>query len=121
MANEQLAREYKKSLKLISNRINILRKELNKIEKDCQLSKEEKRLRNRELRERLKPLYAMHRDLRCIYWTVKNYYEPGWWRSEKYTCNSRKTRRPVLYIGNIFETSILDKLEPDPEDEEGFT
>jgi len=116
MTNEQLAREYKKSLQLLNSRIAVLKNRLKKLEKKRKLHKEE----IRELRQRLEPLMAMQRDLREITREVKNYYIRSWWRSEKYTCNNRRARRAVPFFRNIFEENMLDKLEPDTEDEEGF-
>lgn len=114
MTNNQLAKEYKESLRLLTGRISILKIKLKEMEQDRNTSKSD----IRELRQRLKPLMAMQRDLREISKEVKNYYVRSWWRSERYTCNSRKARRFIPYIRNIFEASMLDKLEPDPEDEE---
>jgi len=84
--NEQLAREYRKSLQLITSRINILKIRLKELEQDRSIPKED----IQELQKRLKPLLAMQRDAREVTKEVKNYYDRSWWRSEKYTCNNRK-------------------------------
>ena len=114
MDNKQLAKEYKRSLKLITCRVNMLKIRLKELEANRRSSKQE----ITELKMRLKPLLAMQRDLREITREVQNYYVPGWWRSENYTFNRRKPRRYIPYFRNVFEEDILDKLEPDPGDEE---
>ena len=91
MTNDDLAKEYKKSLKLLSSRINILKIKLKKLENKHKIYKYE----IRELHQRMKPLTAMQRDLGEAAKEVKNYYVRSWWRSEKYTCNTRKARRTI--------------------------
>lgn len=116
MDNGQLAKEYRKSLQLITGRINMLKIRLKELEGNRHSSEEELT----ELKMRLKPLLAMQRDLREVAREVQNYYEPGWWRSENYTFNRRKPRRFIPYFRNVFEEDIIYQLEPDTGDEEGF-
>jgi hypothetical protein len=48
---------------------------------------------------RLKPLIEMQKDLREVTKEVEHYYDRGWWRSEAYTCNKRKSRS-FIYAGS---------------------
>jgi hypothetical protein len=101
--NKELAKEYKAALKLINDRIAFLKTELSGLDKDKHLSEYEKKIRTDELKDRLRPLNSMQRDLRGVHVTIKNYYKRGWWRSEDYTCNQRKARRTIFYFGNFSE------------------
>lgn len=100
---DNLVKEYKASLQLINNRITMLKSELDKLEKNKRISEDEKKLQANEIKDRLRSLYPIQRDLRGVHITVKNYYVRGWWRNEDYTCNQRRARRVVFYFGNFPE------------------
>lgn len=117
MELKQLAKEYKKSLRPLNKRIHKLQGELKKLKGN----KKSDKAHIQVLQDRLKPLLSMRDDLRQITTEMKYYYKPGWWRSEKYTCNRRKARRYIPYFRNLFEEDILHQLEPDPGDEAGDT
>ena len=103
MNNEELAKEYWASLQLVSGRLKVLRCQLNEVLHNKEMPKHERKIQASELRDRIRPLYAMQRDLRGVYYTIKNYYKPGWWKDENYTCTTRKTRRTVFYFGEFYE------------------
>ncbi|WHH58295.1 hypothetical protein [Petroclostridium sp. X23] len=111
---KQLGEEYKKSSRLIRRRIMELNNERAKLEaakyRKKKADKEEIKVRIKEIEDRLKPLNAMHRDLIEIGREAANYFERGWWRSDKYTLNSKKSRLPCIYYGYI-ERGYGDKYE----------
>lgn len=134
----EVAKEYSKSVELINEKIKELRSMIEKLENQCPKCggeaskdpyyrnckkcgyqgpiitsqvKEEINL----LKERLSPLLNIYRTTREIGREAANYYEGSWWRSEKYTCNSRKSRRPVICYGFIEEES--DECKTDTKDE----
>lgn len=83
----ELAKEYKQSLKLLSNRVNELR-----IQKQALALQPYSPIREGEMEElslRLKPLNAMLSDLKLVAKEVENYYDRSWWRSETFTLNQR--------------------------------
>lgn len=47
---------------------------------------------------RIRPLIEMQSDLREVAKEVRHYYDRGWWRSERLTCNQRKSRS-FIYAG----------------------
>jgi len=93
---KELVIEYKKSCKLLNNRISELIRQRDLLAARSldpeQLGKID------ELNERLKPLRIMLKDLREVTKEVEHYYELSWWRSEEYTCNQRKAQ-PYVYAG----------------------
>lgn len=111
---KELAREYRKSLKMITRRVNDLKPILKQLEQNPKKNIDQ----IEELRLRFKPLLSMQRDLQEVSREVEHYYDRSWWRSEKYTHNRKKSRQTVSYFTNLFEDELLDKLEPDREVEE---
>lgn len=84
---KELAKEYKQSLKLLSNRVNELR--IQKAELALQPYNPIREGEMEELSLRLKPLNAMLSDLKAVAKEVENYYDRSWWRSETFTLNQR--------------------------------
>lgn len=84
---EELAKEYKQSLKLLSKRINELKIQKRKLALQPYSLEREGELE--EIRLRLKPLNAMISDLKTVTKEVERYYDRGWWRSEAFTLNQR--------------------------------
>lgn len=83
----KLANEYKKSIVLLSGRVDELKLLKKKLEdasadpvKDPDVI---------EVKERLKPLLEMQKDLRTLEKEVRNYYDRKWWRSPEFTCNGK--------------------------------
>lgn len=109
---QHLADEYKSTLKIIRKKVRLLEIEKQKLEhiEDCR--------KLEEIKIKLNILKSMERDTREIEKEVRNYYEGGWWRSEKYTLNQRKSRKHYAPISNIFERDMLIQLCSDSEDEE---
>ena len=96
---KELAKEYKKSLKALNKRINdivLLRIKLLAVTKSPAEDPE-----IIDLIDRLKPLRIMRKDLIEVTREVENYYVKGWWRSEKYTLNARKSRK-FIYCEPIY-------------------
>ena len=77
---KKLADEYKRTLKALNKRITELRKQREEVEDEKKVN---------DINNRLSIFYAMQRDVREVEKEVRHYYDKGWWRSEKYTCNSR--------------------------------
>lgn len=121
--NNELAKEYAKSLQLITDRIEELKIKKKEIEIRLELENERDIEVNKSLiqiEDRLKHLLQIQRNVREISIEVKNYYERSWWRSEKYTLNCRKSRCIVPSSINVFEEQIINELIHDNGDE-GFT
>ena len=98
---KKLGNEYKISKIAIKSRIELLVKDRTFLENKLKIIKyehkrEEIELKITELNDRLRPLNAIYRDLSEIGREASNYYKRSWWRSEKYTCNKRKSRRTVF-------------------------
>lgn len=108
-----LGREYRGSAKLVADRIDLLKGEKERLEKQkgCKADIE-------NLKIRINALQIIHRTTREIGTEAKNYYKRGWWRSEKYTTNSKKSRLPVFYYGFIIEDEDEHKRKADSEAEE---
>lgn len=84
---KQIVMEYKKSLKLLTERINELNNQKDMLarksyspERECNID---------DIRDRLKPLNAMLKDLKAVTKEVEHYYDRSWWRSEEFTLNQR--------------------------------
>lgn len=76
----ELSQGYKKALKPISQRIREIESNLKGIpERKIPVSE----------KDRLRALREMKRELIDLERLTKNYYKPGWWRSAKYTQNTR--------------------------------
>lgn len=86
----ELAVEYRKSLKALGGRINLLTRQKEFLERRCK--EPEKNSDIIALNDRLKLLRVMYKYLSEVTREVANYYKRGWWRSEKYTFNQRKSR-----------------------------
>ena len=118
--NSELAKEYKRSLQLITDRIEELKMKKKELEAKFKTNDKvhigvSKSLI--EIENRLKPLLQIQRNVREIGIEVNNYYERSWWRSEKYTLNTRKSRRIVPAIFNVFEEQVINELITDNGDE----
>ncbi len=118
--NSELTKEYKKSLQLITDRIEELK--MKKKELEAKIKTKDKvhidvSKSLIEIENRLIPLLQIQRNVREIGIEVNNYYERSWWRSEKYTLNTRKSRRIVPSIFNVFEEQIINELITDNGDE----
>lgn len=118
--NSELAKEYKRSLQLITDRIEELK--MKKKELEAKLKTNDKvhigvSKSLIEIENRLRPLLQIQRNVREIGIEVNNYYERSWWRSEKYTLNTRKSRRIVPAIFNVFEEQVINELITDNGDE----
>lgn len=92
-----LTREYKYSLSLLNQRIEELTKSKEAAVQVCRKnnSDPEKDEAVCVLKNRISPLNKMRNDLREVTKEVTHYYDRGWWRSEKYTLNQRKSRKYV--------------------------
>ena len=106
---KELIPKYKESIKLLSSRIE----ELNKIRSflishTLNPDKDPKII---TLNVRINPLKEMLNDLKKVTQEVKNYYERGWWRSEKYTLNQRKSRK-YIYVEPIYDQAIDEQERP---------
>jgi len=88
---KELAEEYKKSITMLNKRITELQKVKDFL--TAHTKDPEKDPEVIELKDRLKPLVTMLNDLREVTREIEHYYDRSWWRSEKYTCNARKSRR----------------------------
>lgn len=101
----ELAKEYKKSIMLLKQRVN----ELEEIKEflTSRTKDPEKDPDIIELNERLKPLRNMLNDLKEVTREVEHYYDRWWWRSEKYTCNARKSRR-YIYAEPIYDEGCYE-------------
>lgn len=66
------------------------------LEQELLTSSDEEERQNLEVQ--IKLLRSIDRDMREIGREAKNYYEKGWWRSEHYTFNSRKSRNYLFTI-----------------------
>jgi len=113
---KELANEYKRSADILNKRVIELQKVKDFLtahtkdpEKDPQII---------ELKDRIKPLNAMLNDLKEVTKEVIHYYDKGWWRSEKYTLNKRKSRK-FIYSEPIYYEAC-DECEGEREDEEQF-
>mgnify|MGYP000332439081 CR=1 FL=1 len=87
---EELAKEYKRSIKIMSEGIE----SLNRIKEILEFNSADPE-RDPEviaMKERIAPLKTMLNELKTVSREVSNYYKRGWWRSEKYTLNQRKSR-----------------------------
>jgi uridine kinase len=93
---KELAKEYKASMCLLSNRI----KELVSLKIQLQESSKdpEKDPDVIDLNDRINKLSLMQRDTQEVTKEVEHYFDRWWWRSEKYTLNSRKARK-FIYAG----------------------
>jgi hypothetical protein len=111
---KELAKGYKKSLEVLNNRISKLEKlKAFRIRRTKDPEKDPDII---ELNIRLRPLKMMLNDLRAVTREVEHYYDKGWWRSEKYTLNQRKSRSS-LYFGPIYDEAC-DEYGDETEDEE---
>lgn len=119
----RLGREYRQSGNLILNRICELKAQIEAfdIAKQGADRKSKRKLQTEIelLEDRIKALQAIHRTTKEIGIEANNYYKRGWWRSEKYTTNSRKSRLPVFYYGFIIKDEDEYQREADREDETG--
>lgn len=84
---KELAKEYKQSLKQLSNRVNELK--IQRQELALQPYSPIREGEMEEIRARLKPLNAMLSDLKAVAKEVEHYYDRSWWRSEAFTLNQR--------------------------------
>ena len=97
-----LGEEYKRSTELLNIRINEIEKEIIKLESELNKKNRKKIICEIEkLKDRLKPLIQMHREIKEISEEIFHYYDKWWWGNEKYTLNRRKSRLPVFYYGYI--------------------
>ena len=82
---KDLAREYMKSLETLNMRIAELNTELKKLTAASRYPERDPGVL--DLKERLKPLMSIQKELKEVQKEIENYYMPGWWRSSQYTCN----------------------------------
>jgi hypothetical protein len=110
---KELAKEYKKSISLLNQRINELL--MDKIRLISESEDPDKDPNIVILEDRIKPLKHMQRDSKETAKEVEHYFDSGWWRSEKYTLKSRKSRKfvycePTYYDSvNEFEDTGKDE------------
>lgn len=111
---KELSEEYQRSLEPIKKRIDDLKLEIKRLEAENQM-KGNRKIKNqiRDIEERISTLLVIQRNLREIGAEVDNYYEKSWWRSEKYTLNSRKPKCFSPSIFNALEEEIIDQLLSD--------
>ncbi len=83
----ELAKEYKQSLKILIQRINELKEQKKMLALQSYSPEREGDIE--ELRDRLKPLNSMLSDLKAVTKEVEHYYDRGWWRSEAFTLNQK--------------------------------
>ncbi|WHH59151.1 hypothetical protein [Petroclostridium sp. X23] len=102
---KQLGKEYKESRIPIRNKIIELKNEKARLEtskyrrKKAEIEAIESKII--DIDDQLKLLNAMDRDLQEIGRESEHYFDRGWWRSEKYTLNSRHAKLPTIYYGFI--------------------
>jgi hypothetical protein len=94
---KELASEYRISLTQLNKRIKELTEQKNSAIQACKKLKIDPQKDGTviELADRISPLAKMRNDLREVTKEVTHYYDRGWWRSEKYTLNQRKSRKFV--------------------------
>lgn len=119
---QELGKDYIRSLEILNDRIKEINSEIKSLEmsitnKEDRMKNYEIELRIDDIKDRLKPLLEMQRDVREAGKEVLNYYNRSWWRSEKYTINTRKSRFSPVSFRNVFECRIIDKLCSDTENE----
>lgn len=111
--------QYLESIGLIENRLNMLKVEMKDKElrfeetMDIDLYEEIERYKRR-----ISVLYEIYLDLKKVRLEAKNYYNKEWYRSEKYTVNSRKSRFNFAPVRSMVEEYVIYKLEGKEEDEE---
>lgn len=98
---KELANEYKRSADILNKRVIELQKVKDFLTTHTKDPETDPQII--ELNDRLKPLVNMLNDLKEITREINHYYDKGWWRSEKYTLNKRKSRKfiysePAGYI-----------------------
>jgi hypothetical protein len=93
----ELVSEYKASLKTLNGRIDELTSKKDAAIKACMKLHNDPQKDSDviDLADRMKPIINMRNDLRELTKEVSHYYDKGWWRSEKYTFNQRKSRKFV--------------------------
>ena len=94
---KDLAKEYKQSIKLITERIKTL-----------------------EDPDRIKPLKLLKKEALEVTKEIEHYFDKGWWRSEKYTLNARHSAPRYLYFGCVHDADG-DECEEEGADETIFT
>ena len=84
---KELAKEYKSSLKVLSERVNELKSQKNMLALKPYSPVNEGEID--DIKARLKPLVAMQNELKAVAKEVNHYYDRSWWRSEIYTLNQK--------------------------------
>ncbi len=84
---KELVKDYKRSLRLLSERIYELNIEKRKLALKLYSPIREGEME--ELRLRLKPLNSMLNELKAVAKEVEYYYDRSWWRREAFTLNQR--------------------------------
>ena len=93
---DELAKEYRLSIKLLNRRIAELTEEKLKLHTNIPRRKqsaseiEEREEKIAILDIRLKPLISMRNELALVAREVAHYYDLSWWRSPDYTMNCGK-------------------------------
>lgn len=97
-------------------------RELNKKKKELEKNKKEnKEFEINDLKHRLNKLANIYRTTREIGIESGNYYKKEWWRSEKYTVNSRKSRPHICYYGpRKYDYTYEYESYSDSEDEKQY-
>lgn len=99
---KQISKEYRRSCKLINDKIDELKHEKLRLEKELSSTKKDDRealeFHIKDIEYRLKPLSAIVRDLNEAGRECGHYYDRGWWRSGYYTFNPNKSKQSI-YAG----------------------
>lgn len=118
MYDIEMDNQYLESISLIENRLNMLKVEMKDKELcfeetlDIDLYEEIERYKRR-----IAVLYEIYLDLKKVRLEAKNYYNKEWYRSEKYTVNSRKSRFNFAPVRSMVEEYVIYKLEGKEDDE----
>jgi hypothetical protein len=93
----EFSNSYKATVKILNNRIDELNSKKDVAIQACKRLHvdPQKDAGVIDIENRIKPLVNMRNDLREVTKEITHYYDKGWWRSEKYTLNQRKSRKFV--------------------------
>ena len=105
---QQLANEYKKSIAIMGRRIDELKKNLKHLEEISPDPKKDPEVI--ALKDRLKPIVEMHKDLKALEKEVRNYYSRSWWRSPEFTCNKKSD--VILRFAPFVNEKTCDSIHP---------
>lgn len=118
MYDVEMDNQYIESIDLIENRLIKLKEELKEMEIHFEESVDIDTYEEIEkYKRRISVLYEIYLDLKKVRLEAKNYYNKEWYRSEKYTVNSRKSRYNFAPVRSMVEEYVIYKLEGKEDDE----